>query len=173
MIDLIIKDGFLPFPNVIRSWALSQEYYTCEEYSKIIGYENNWPGKRTKKINVLDQEYADIILNNFCNLVHHSFGLDDDIEISSCFQLTLEEDGDSWIHMDNDVKIAAVLYLTPDAPFECGTTLYSNSPHVPIDVIGNVYNRLIIYRSNIFHKSTKYFGTNKETGRLTQVFFIS
>ena len=42
-----------------------------------------------------------------------------------------------------------------------------------VDKIGNVFNRLILYRSNNFHVSLDYFGTNKENGRLFQVFFFN
>ena len=42
----------------------------------------------------------------------------------------------------------------------------------PIDVIGNVFNRLIVYKGTEYHKSNNYFGDSVENGRLTQVFFI-
>jgi len=42
----------------------------------------------------------------------------------------------------------------------------------PIDIFGNVYNRLIMYRGDEFHKSNDYFGTTLQDGRLTQVFFL-
>ena len=42
----------------------------------------------------------------------------------------------------------------------------------PIDIIGNVFNRLVIYKGTEYHKSNNYFGNSVEDGRLTQVFFI-
>ena len=39
--------------------------------------------------------------------------------------------------------------------------------------IGNVYNRLIIYRGDIFHTSLDYFGRDLEDGRLFQTFFFN
>ncbi len=41
-----------------------------------------------------------------------------------------------------------------------------------VNQIGNVYNRLILFRSKQWHSSLKYFGKDYEDGRLTQVFFI-
>ena len=38
--------------------------------------------------------------------------------------------------------------------------------------VGNVYNRLILYRGDIFHTSLDYFGRDKEDGRLFQTFFF-
>ena len=39
--------------------------------------------------------------------------------------------------------------------------------------IGNVYNRLILYRGDLFHTSLDYFGKNIEDGRLFQTFFFN
>lgn len=39
--------------------------------------------------------------------------------------------------------------------------------------LGNVYNRLVIYRGDIFHTSLDYFGTDKYDGRLFQTFFFN
>jgi hypothetical protein len=39
--------------------------------------------------------------------------------------------------------------------------------------MGNVYNRLILYRGTLYHRSMiPGFGDSVETGRLTQVFFF-
>jgi hypothetical protein len=42
----------------------------------------------------------------------------------------------------------------------------------PIDNIGNVFNRLILYPGITYHKSNDYFGDSIKNGRLTQVFFM-
>jgi len=42
-----------------------------------------------------------------------------------------------------------------------------------VDTIGNVYNRLVLYRGEIFHASLDYFGNTLENGRLFQTFFFS
>ena len=42
-----------------------------------------------------------------------------------------------------------------------------------VDRIGNMYNRLIIYRGDLFHVSLDYFGKDLQTGRLFQTFFFS
>ena len=41
------------------------------------------------------------------------------------------------------------------------------------DRLANKYNRLVMYRGDLFHMSLDYFGTNKENGRLFQTFFFS
>lgn len=41
------------------------------------------------------------------------------------------------------------------------------------DRIANKFNRLILYRGDIFHMSLDYFGQDKNDGRLFQTFFFS
>ena len=39
--------------------------------------------------------------------------------------------------------------------------------------VGNIYNRLVVYRGNLYHRSVlPGFGTDKHTGRLFQTFFF-
>jgi hypothetical protein len=85
-----------------------------------------------------------------------------------------------------------VLYLTPDAPVSGGTGLFMHrrtgartaqeleqyesqdmTKWECVDRIGNRYNRLVMYRSNLFHTSLDYFGSDLQTGRLFQLFFIT
>lgn len=42
-----------------------------------------------------------------------------------------------------------------------------------VDVIGNIFNRLVLYRGDIFHASLDYFGSDLQDGRLFQTFFFS
>lgn len=194
----LVIDNFLPYPNVVREWALSKTFYTSTQFSKRIGKETNWPGRRSDHVMDLDVEYANDVLTKVSNIARTTFA-NRDVSIRSYFQLCAHADGDSWVHQDNDVDVAALLYLNPNAPVNSGTTLYrcNDLDHwnklsmqemvainrieredlykklfEPVDVIGNVYNRLVMYRGDIFHKSNDYFGSTKEDSRLTQVFFL-
>lgn len=42
-----------------------------------------------------------------------------------------------------------------------------------VDMIGNKYNRLILYRGDLFHMSLDYFGKTINDSRLFQTFFFS
>jgi hypothetical protein len=194
----LVIDNFLPYPNVVREWALTKEFYTSTQFSQRIGKSTTWPGQRSDHVMDLDLAYANDILNNVGSIARKIFA-DQSLSIRSYFQLCAHADGDSWIHQDNDVDVAAILYLSPDAPVSSGTTLYrcldqnawnqlsfSEMTKInrieredlykklfePVDVIGNVYNRLVMYRGDIFHKSNDYFGSTKYDSRLTQVFFL-
>ena len=199
--ESLVINNFLPYPNVVRSWALSKEFVDAKEFSKRIGSNTTWPGLRSQHVMELDSAYANIILSRISDIAKNNF-LDNpyaNISIRSFFQICREEDGDSWIHQDNDVDVAGILYLSPDASISSGTTLYKcndvnawtsldvnqmmkinriekkelyNNLFSPVDIIGNIYNRLVMYKGDIFHKSNDYFGSTKEDSRLTQVFFL-
>jgi hypothetical protein len=199
--ESLVINNFLPYPNVVRSWALSNEFVDAKEFSKRIGSYTSWPGLRSQHVMELDNDYANVILSQILDISKKFFISNNhsNISIRSFFQVCREEDGDSWIHQDNDVDVAGILYLSPNAPISSGTTLYkcndynawSSTPidkmmqinrvdqkelydklFSPVDIIGNVYNRLVMYKGDIFHKSNDYFGSTMTDSRLTQVFFI-
>ena len=112
---------------------------------------------------------------------------------TGAFQISYASDR-SWIHTDDNNNWAGVLYLTPDAPTVGGTGFYRSKINGSIygqndnDVgpygqdkskwdlvneVHNIYNRLILFRSDQWHTSMEYFGNDNETGRLTQVFFFN
>lgn len=201
---IIIKDNFLHLPNVVREWALAQEYYDAQQMSVMYGERTEWPGTRTTSIVDLDKSYADYCLGMLSNTIMRMTGRGN-ISINSYFQITSEKDGCSWVHQDNNVDFAAVLYLTPNPPPDSGTIIYKCNDHdawlklmdtregitatrqineaeridlydtlfTPVDTLTNVYNRLVIYPGDLFHKSNKYFGKDINNSRLTQVFFVS
>lgn len=195
----IIIDNFLPYPGVVRSWALQQEYYNSEQITEKYGNYTSWPGKRTDHVMCLDADYANNILSRVIDLVRVNF-IKPVSSVKSYFQICTSADGDSWVHQDNNVIAAAVLYLSPNADINSGTILYRckdlekwtnlhisdmmkinreerkdlyDSLFEETDFIGNVYNRLVLYSGLAFHKSNKYFGNDRFDGRLTQTFFIS
>lgn len=100
-----------------------------------------------------------------------------------------------------DCRFAGVLYLSPDAPEAGGTTFYRlrnadgslggnvcPRQHASLgealgvaglppsawkaDVsIPNVFNRLLVYRGDLVHAASSYFGSDLKSKRLTVVFF--
>jgi len=197
--NALIFDNFLPNPDIVRDWALSNTFYDSNKFSDKIGSYTSWPGVRTEHVVTLDPQYADAVLSKFADIARTCFNRDDSVSIRSYFQVCTASDGDSWVHQDNDVDIAGVLYLSKNPPNNSGTTLYSclddaawsnlsiedmkkinrvdkkelyDSMFKPVDSLGNVYNRLVMYRGDTWHKSNDYFGRSLQDGRLTQVFFL-
>jgi hypothetical protein len=194
----IVIENFLPYPKVVRSWALNQTFYNSEQYSQRIGSHTSWPGTRTDHVMDLDSDYANVVLGQFSNMISKYFS-ESPMSIRSYFQSCVKSDGDSWVHQDNDVDIAGVLYLTPHAHVNSGTSTYTckdinawtqlhmsdmkkinsqdrtdlySSLFEQTDYFGNVFNRLILYPGATWHKSHNYFGDHIDNGRLTQVFFV-
>ena len=98
-------------------------------------------------------------------------------------------------------KYAAVLYLNPDVPDHCGTALYRvrqpdgtlggnsiparfnnlvealDTRFVPPDLFvqdvafDHRFNRLVMYRADLIHSATAYWGSTPEDKRMTVVLF--
>lgn len=121
--SVLVLENFLEYPTVVREWALQKEFYDAKQFSEMTGKHTDWPGKRTQHVVDLDPGYADVILGRVAALANRHFGITH-ISIRSYFQLTTAEDGDSWVHQDNDTDLAAVLYLNPVSPPNSGTSIY-------------------------------------------------
>ena len=106
--------------------------------------------------------------------------------------------GHPLVYHCDDQTWAGMLYLTPDAPYQTGTTTYAlkgtdirhkSHPDIyrcfapgsrnfdgtifePVDVFGNVYNRLVIFNARYLHSASGYFGFTPENSRLWHMFFF-
>ena len=181
-------DNFYSNPMDVREFALRQEF-------KVRG---NYPGQRTESfLSDTTKKTLRDILHPFAGEITDWGG-----EYTGSFQYTTASDR-SWIHADSTTDWAAVCYLTPDAPLTAGTGIFrhketgwsnfdyrNNDPEYlrqappghdsqdytkweMVDRIGNVFNRLIMYRADNYHVSLDYFGKDMYDGRLFQVFFFN
>lgn len=189
--NLFIIDDFYENPDDVRKFALSETYYSSE----------NYPGQRT---NLYYIEKINNYLQNFLKYYNGHFTA----PIMSAFQYNTSEDR-SWYHTDfPDTNYVAIIYLTPGAPLSAGTGLfthesgitdfeemqyymdnYTNQEYIDNGInvyddrhdntkwmltssAGNVYNRLVIYKSSQIHKSLDYFGYDRHDSRLIQIIFF-
>lgn len=188
VVNSLVIDNFYTNPEEVIDFALSLEFVV----------EGNYPGMRTDSyLNDSIKEIIQETLRPFAGEITSWGG-----KYSGSFQYTTSRDR-SWIHTDYHTSWAGVCYLTPDAPLSSGTGLFRHkqtgltvwnpedrkiNPEITeilnndaqdmtkwemVDRIGNVFNRLILYRADNFHVSLDYFGQNKEDGRLFQVFFFN
>ena len=184
-VEYISISDFYSNPDDMRKFLLTQTFNRADHY----------PGLRTKSY--LDDSVKNTIqtyIRPFAGEVTW-WGNED----SGAFQYATSQDR-SWMHVDA-TSWAGICYLTPDAPLSSGTGLFRHkatkvmnykwgtkeendaAPHAKqyqdmtkwelVDRIGNVYNRLILYRGNLFHTSLDYFGNTLEDGRLFQTFFFN
>lgn len=170
--DFIVIDNFYENPLNVREFALSQKFDTT----------GNFPGARTKSLSIND------IFKKIQGYIYQYSSNNIYINGYSAFQYTTSQH-QSWVHIDNNNEWAGIIYLTPDAPVTSGTTFYEfydkyasqdlmnkyskdMTKWKEIDIVGNIFNRLILFNSKRYHMSRDYFGTDINNGRLFQVFFI-
>ena len=178
--NIIVIDDFYNNVDEVREFALSQPF-------DIIG---NFPGERTLSF-AKNDSVKSVISNALSSVGKITHWPDQPENYNASFQITTAQER-SWIHCDSGTTWAGVCYLTPDAPLSSGTGVYKHketgllssdinwqkdSQDVTkwelVSSIGNVYNRLILYRGNQFHTSMDYFGQDVNDGRLFQTFFFS
>ena len=177
--NVIIVDNFYSNPDGVRSFALSQEFKQ----------RGNFPGMRTDSFVTEDtKDTIQTILRNAGGLIKN-WNIQEGL--TGSFEMAMAKDR-SWIHTDHFNTWAGVIYLTPDAPLSGGTGMFRHirtgaevasqldgyesldyTKWELTDIIANRYNRLVLYRSDMFHTSLDYFGNTKETARLFQLFFLT
>jgi hypothetical protein len=185
--NLMIIDNFYTNAMETRNHILTQEF-------KVMG---NYPGQRT--VSYANQHLKEMIqgyIQHFAGrIIDWPEGPD---TYNGAYQYTTSRNR-TWVHNDGWNNWAGVLYLTPNAPVSSGTGIFrykdgtrtvdesearGNKKLIDehsqdytkwelVDRVGNIFNRLVLFNSKQYHASLDYFGTNKENGRLFQVFFFS
>jgi hypothetical protein len=175
-----IIDNFYDDPDAVREYALQQEYFDDPGYI----------GRRTRTQHLLPgiKEAFEQIMNMKIT-AWESYGM------NGRFQHNYA--GEQLVYHCDDQMWAAMIYLTPDAPPQCGTstfrhrktkvhhskqpkimesfnqkTFLDKTPYEVVDVFGNVYNRLVIFDGHLIHAASEYFGSDINDCRLWQMFFF-
>lgn len=190
---LIVIDNFYNNAMETRNYILSQEFLV----------KGNYPGARTKsyaneELKNIIQRYVEPFGGKITTFPIPKDDKDAKTIYNGAFQYTTSRDR-SWVHTDGYNNWAGVVYLTPDAPLSSGTgffkfydgafnasdgKLLNNKKEVDrfsqdmtkwtmVDMVANVFNRLILFNANNYHMSLDYFGDRKDNSRLFQVFFFS
>jgi glycosyltransferase involved in cell wall biosynthesis len=177
---MFIVDNFYSNPDEVRNFALTQvEYHSDLRWFKGQRSTTTYVAPGTK-------EAFERIMGK--RITKFDYGW------TGCFQLCVASDPQVY-HYDQQ-KWAAMIYLTPDAPYESGTRLHGSKinkarhitdPEVDaafngnfydstkfdiVDNAGNVYNRLVIMDAGCIHSAGPYFGDTLQNGRLTHLFFF-
>ena len=178
---LWVVDDFYTNPDEVRNFALSVEYQEDIRWYK--GYRS-----KEQYVSQEIQEMFENIMGMNLKPLKETHGM------CGRFQICTAEEPIVY-HVDSQ-KWAAMIYLTPNAPVECGTMLlkskitgsrnsndsyhegtfsggfYDKTKFEVVDIVGNVYNRLIIMDAQCIHAACQYFGQTKENSRLTHLFFF-
>jgi hypothetical protein len=181
---LIVVDNFYKNPDTIRAFAYQKEFK-----------HNNtsYKGMRTSETFLFEG-----LKEEFESLIQEKITLWEEHQFNGCFQVTSAENQQVY-HCDEN-HWAGVIYLTPDPPPESGTCLYrskatgmkdgvevkssldnstfsggfyDSTKFDLVDKVGNLYNRLVLFKSTRIHSAGPYFGTNLGNGRLVHLFFFN
>jgi hypothetical protein len=192
--NIIVIDNFYENPDSLREYALGLEYKPPGNHGAV-GYRCEYGRK------ILDgtKELFEKLLHK--TIPHGNNHGEWNYSTNGCFQWC---DGSTRIvyHCDSQ-KYAGIVYLTPDAPINCGTSflrhkkyklrtgeiftkhdwydslLNHNEQHIDktpweiVDSVGNIYNRLVIFDAQYIHAVTEYFGETIKNSRLFQLFFFN
>lgn len=179
---LWIIDDFYADPHAVREFALKQEFEPNLNYYK---------GSRTKEQFIIPgtKEAFEKIMGRQITNWTETHGM------CGRFQYCTAED--SLVYHCDGQTFAGMVYLTPDAPYSCGTSLfahkrtglrnendfvetdvfsetgfYDRTKFELVDTAGNVFNRLVIFDAKCIHSANEYFGTNLTNSRLFHLFFF-
>ena len=167
----IIVDNFFENPDAIRSYGMTLKYRKRND-------DEYFEGKRSRPLHEVNRGlYEQIcakILEEYYGNSYYMY------EAYVYFHITSEEDKEdnNWkdfnerVHQD-DVMTAGIIFMTPDAPPECGTQTYKvkDNTFVPDVIMPNVYNRMIAYPGTEFHSAMDLFGEGNDS-RLVILFFL-
>ena len=182
MMNLMVIDDFYDDPMAMRLYALEQDFDVRLPLTAGARTRPLFAEQARRRIEMYMSAFAGRITSD----ITKNFGM---------FQSSVSSDR-SWVHADAHHGWAAVCYMTPDAPVTGGTAFYRsritgqwlddpdrpipNSDHVYdntrwelLDLVANRFNRMVIFRSDLYHSSVDYFGTDLATSRLIQNFFFS
>ena len=178
--SFVVVENFYNNVDKIRKDALKLEYINHPKYHK---------GKRTEEVfrfKGLKESFEQILGNKIKNWEHYG--------VNGCFQICVG--GDQLVYHYDTQEYAGILFLSPDAPPQTGTSFYRSKVTLKkkieekdtsdtfktgfldstqfdlVDVVGNVYNRLVLFDAKLIHAATNYFGNSLENGRLFQIFFF-
>lgn len=176
--SIIIIDNFYKDPDAIREMALKQEF----------NIKGNYPGGRTKSFATEEMKRRfEIIIGKTITYWPEQY--------NGSFQYTTSQNS-SWIHRDM-TDYSGLIFLSKQPPPNSGTVIYKHKRLNKIyadnkddeaamsndsrnydaweimDVIGNRYNRCILFDGWMSHCSNEYFGNDMYDGRLFQTFFFN
>lgn len=183
---LFVVDNFYEDPLAVRNYALSQYFFDDEGYL----------GMRTRK-----QFFFDGVKERFEKIINKKISSWEEESMNGRFQTC--KAGTPLVYHCDQQKWAAMVYLTPDAPIECGTSFYRHkqtkkhhnsqfynnnddltavfnqktfldkTPYEMVDTVGNIFNRLVIFDGGLIHAASEYFGWDIQSSRLFHMYFFS
>lgn len=186
-----VVDNFYEDPDAVRDFALKQKFFPGE----------GAVGSRTRKqffFLGVKEAFEKVIGMKILEEGEHGWYWPG---INGRFQWCPA--GTNRVYHCDEQQFAGMIYLTPNAPPECGTTFFRHKEtgrrhnldidwgagegakvfpgdtfldktrYETVDSIGNVYNRLVIFDGGLIHSASEYFGSEISNSRLHHMFFFN
>lgn len=189
-ISAYIIDNFYSDVDAVREFALQQDF----------SVRGNYPGPRTQTFlnDSMKDTIESVVKPMYGNVTYWS-----DEQYTGAYQYTTSRDRSwihadqttKWAavcYLTPDAPLSAGTGLFKHKPTgltmapknedgsynkELLQQIYKDSQDMTkwemVDRLGNVYNRLVLYRGDHFHMSLDYFGQDLYDGRLFQTFFFN
>lgn len=181
--SFIVVDNFLPDPLNVRARALAATFEQRRQ---------DYKGWRSVERNLDLVDPA--VLGKLLGVTVSDWETE---PMNTKFQVCTADD--AIVYHSDTQRWAGVIYLNLEAPIEAGTSfwrsratqlrrcpeeyevrceMYDNKLLDPtawdlVDRVGNVFNRLVLWDSQLVHSASCYFGHNTESGRLTLNMFFN
>lgn len=180
-----VIDNFYEDPHLVRQYALQQEFFDDPGYiGRRTRTQHLFPGMKEIFESIIGEKISEWETYPMNGRFQHNWA------------------GEKLVYHCDHQRWAAMIYLTPDAPPETGTTMYRHketkihhnsqinwaagdgnrvfnqktfldrTPYEAVDVFGNIFNRLVIFDGGCIHAASEYFGSNLQDCRLWQMFFF-
>tara|TARA_R110000868_G_scaffold24225_2_gene95975 strand:+ start:159 stop:815 length:657 start_codon:yes stop_codon:yes gene_type:complete len=190
----IIVDNFFKYPHDVRNLAMSMEYTPNEiglfsgvrTKSLHITHPNFFTEVCDKILNCYSIKYNDYVASMFFHLTGQENGdsgwvhRDANLLLGSVIYLNLDNnsfDSGTTFYKLNNLNHSKEYLNNMRESFKVSSDdkqskIKHNQNFTPTINIGNMFNRMIAYDASNPHAGTGYYGTNKETSRLTLITFF-
>jgi hypothetical protein len=165
-------DKFFDDPDSLRALALSLDYRSrsSSEY---------WEGQRSAQLHTINSSLHASVCSRIITEYYGYRAEHARYVASTFFHKTRASDtlDTQWltdrVHTDSAI-LTGIVYLTPDAPISAGTQTYASiaGQYVPDIVMGNRYNRLVVYPADQPHSAMALTGDSDRDLRLVLLFFL-
>ncbi len=166
---LTIVDDFFENIDEIRELSLKADYKRHQDVEGV-----GWKGFRADITKETYPQLFDYMHRRLHRLNPKFVGKKILLHFHYCLECTKDLCYPSFeeikLHKDHS-NLAGVIYLTPNPKPDSGTSLYSDDKSI-VNHVENIYNRLVIYPSDILHGPQDMFGETIEDGRMTLTIFI-